>query len=54
MVGPRVSVEELARRRGIRPIASAEELIESEAFESGAELQEFLTDLFASRRAGTA
>lgn len=54
MAGPHISVEELVGRRGVRPIASAKELIGLEAFESGAGLQEFLTDLSASRRAGTA
>lgn len=43
--------EELARRAGIRPITSVDELSEPEAFESDAELDEFLADLYASRRA---
>lgn len=43
--------EELARRQGVRPIASVDELAEPEAFESDAELDEFLADLYASRRA---
>lgn len=44
-------IEELARRQGSRPINSVDELAEPEAFESGAELDEFLVDLYASRRA---
>jgi hypothetical protein len=50
----RVSVEELARRQGVRPITSVAELIEPDAFESDEELDEFLVDLYASRRAGMA
>jgi hypothetical protein len=50
----RVSVEELARRQGVRPITSVAELVEPDAFESDEELDEFLADLYASRRAGMA
>ena len=46
-----LSIEELARRQGVRPIRSVDELAEPEAFESDAELDEFLADLYASRRA---
>jgi len=46
-----LSIEELARRQGVRPIRSVDELAEPEAFESDAELDEFLADLHASRRA---
>lgn len=46
-----LSIEELARRQGVRPIKSVDELAEPEAFESDAELDEFLADLYASRRA---
>ena len=50
-----VSTEELARRQGIRPIKSVEELIPAEdPFESDEEYEEFLADLYASRRAGLA
>jgi hypothetical protein len=49
-----VSLEELARRKGVRPIASVSELAEPEAFESDAEVNEFLEDLYASRHADLA
>ncbi len=49
-----VPTEELARRKGVRPIASVSELAEPEAFESDAELDEFLNDLYASRHADLA
>jgi hypothetical protein len=46
-----VPIEELARRQGVRPIKSADELAEPDAFPSREELDEFLADLYASRRA---
>jgi hypothetical protein len=46
--------EELARRQGIGPLASVADLAFPGAFESDAEFEEFLTDLYASRRAGLA
>jgi len=49
-----VPVEEQARRQGIRPLASADELVVPGMFESDEELDEFLADLYASRRAGMA
>lgn len=49
-----VSVEELARRQGVRPLSSADDLIEPGVFESDQELDDFLADLYASRRAGMA
>lgn len=49
-----VPVEEQARRQGVRPLASADELIVPGMFESDEELDEFLADLYASRRAGMA
>jgi hypothetical protein len=47
-----VPVEELARRQGVRPIESVEEMARPGTFESDEELDEFLADLYASRRAG--
>jgi hypothetical protein len=38
----RPSVEELARRQGVRPIASVDELARDDVFESDEELDEFL------------
>jgi hypothetical protein len=49
-----VPAEELARRQGIRPIESADELARPGTFESDEEQDVFLADLYASRRAGMA
>jgi hypothetical protein len=49
-----VPAEELVRRQGARPIASVAEMARPELFESDEELDEFLADLYASRRAGMA
>jgi hypothetical protein len=49
-----VPVEDLARQQGVRPLASADELIQPGMFESEEELDEFLADLYASRRTGMA
>jgi len=46
-----LSIEELARRQGVRPVTSVDEPAEPEAFETGTELDEFLADLYAFRRA---
>lgn len=46
--------EDLARRQGIRPIESVDEMARPRMFESDEELDEFLADLYASRRVGTA
>lgn len=49
-----VSTEELARRQGVEPIVSVEDLAQPDLWESDEEYEEFLTDLYASRRAGLA
>jgi hypothetical protein len=49
-----VPAEEQARRQGVQPIASADELAFPGVWESDQELEEFLADMYASRRAGTA
>jgi hypothetical protein len=49
-----VPPEEQARRQGVRPIASADELAFPGVWESDQELEEFLADLYTSRRASTA
>lgn len=46
-----VSVVELARRLGVKPIRSAEELAVPGAFDDDAEYAAFLADLYESRRA---
>jgi hypothetical protein len=45
------SIEELARQQGVRPIESVDQLAVPGLFDSDEEWQEFLTDLYASRRA---
>jgi len=52
--GEHVSVEELARRQGVGPIVSVDELARPATFESDDELDEFLADLYESRRADVA
>lgn len=47
-------VEELARRQGVRPVASVDDLARPELFDSDEELDDFLADLYASRRASAA
>jgi len=47
-------MQELARRQGVRPIASVDELARPGTFESDDELLEFLVDLYQSRRADVA
>jgi hypothetical protein len=46
-----VSVAELARQQGVEPITSTDDLIRPATFESDDELDEFLADLYESRRA---
>lgn len=45
-------IEELALRQGVRPIESILELSQPDLWKSDEELEEFLVDLYASRRAG--
>jgi hypothetical protein len=50
-----VPTEELARRQGVRPINSVDDLAAAEdPFGSDEEYEAFLADLYASRRAGLA
>jgi hypothetical protein len=49
-----VPAEELARQQDVHPLTSADDLIQPGMFESEDELDEFLADLYASRRAGMA
>ncbi len=48
-----VPAEEQVRRQGVLPIASVDELAFPDVWESDEELNEFLADLYASRRAST-
>jgi len=47
-------IEELARRQGVKAVASLDELAQSDLWESGEEYEEFLADLYASRRSDVA
>jgi hypothetical protein len=49
-----VPVEELARRQGVRPVESVEAMARPGLFDSEEEWEEFLEDLYASRRSGLA
>lgn len=49
-----VPAAELARRQGVRPIETVDELVYPGTFESDEELDEFLADLYASRHTGMA
>lgn len=49
-----VPAEELARRQGVRPVMRVEDMFRPGTFESDEELDEFLADLYASRRTGMA
>lgn len=46
-----VPVDELARRQGVRPVRSVDDMTHSELFESDQEFEAFLADLYASRQA---
>jgi hypothetical protein len=47
-------VEELARRQGVRPVESVDDMARPGLFDSDEEWEEFLADLYASRRSGLA
>ena len=47
---PHVPAEEQVRQQGIQPITSVDELVFPGVWESDEELDEFLDDLYASRR----
>ena len=51
---PRVSVEELARRKGVRPIESVSDMAQEGVFDSDEELEEFIAYTYANRRADLA
>ena len=48
--GGSVSVEELARRKGVRPVESVEDMAQDGVFESDEELEDFLAHVYESRR----
>lgn len=49
-----VSTEELMRRQGVGPVESLKDLAHPDLWDSDEEYQQFLADLYASRRAGMA
>ena len=49
-----VPIEELARQQGVRPVESVDDMARPELFDSDEEWEEFLEDLYASRRSGLA
>jgi len=49
-----VPVEELARQQGVRPVVSVDDMARPGLFDSDEEWEEFLADLYASRRSGLA
>ena len=49
-----VPIEELARRQNVWPIASIDELAQPDLWESEQEFQDFLADLYLSRRSDAA
>ena len=51
---PRVSVEELARRKGVRPVESVSDMAQEGVFDSDEELEEFIAYTYANRRADLA
>ena len=48
------TVEEQARRRGIKPVMSVEDMVCFDAFESDEEVDEFIAFVYAQRRANLA
>jgi len=52
--GGSVSVDELARRKGVQPVESVEDMAQDGVFESDEELEEFLAHVYAARRADLA
>ncbi|MCZ7439176.1 hypothetical protein O7598_22395 [Micromonospora sp. WMMC241] len=49
-----VPADELARRQGVEPVSSLDQLARPDLFESDEEFDSFLADLYASRREGIA
>jgi len=49
-----VPVEELVRQQGVRPVESVDDMARPGLFDSDEEWDEFLADLYASRRSSLA
>lgn len=52
--GSRLSLDDLARQQGVRPIKSVAELVRYDVFESDDEVDEFIAFTYAQRRADIA
>jgi hypothetical protein len=52
--GARLSLDELARQQGVRPIKSVADLVRYDVFESDDEVDEFIAFTYAQRRADIA
>jgi hypothetical protein len=52
--GGAVPVEELARRKGVRPVESVADMAQDGIFESDDDLEEFLAHVYAARHADLA
>ncbi len=49
-----IPTDELAKRQGVKPIGSIDELAQPDLWESEQEYQDFLADLYATRHADIA
>jgi hypothetical protein len=49
-----IPTDELAKRQGVEPIVSIEELAQPDLWESEQEYEDFLVDLYATRQADIA
>ncbi|MGD0604181.1 MAG: hypothetical protein ABSA53_11345 [Streptosporangiaceae bacterium] len=54
LVAGDVPVEDLARRQGIQPVTSVDDMARPRLFDSDQDWDGFLADLYASRRSGLA
>jgi hypothetical protein len=52
--GEEIPTDELAKRQGVEPIVSIEELAQPDLWESEQEYEDFLVDLYATRQADIA
>lgn len=52
--GHELSVDQMARQQGLKPIASVDELAQPDLFESDEEYEALLADLYPSRRSDVA
>jgi len=49
-----IPLDELARRKGVRPVESVDDMAQDGVFESDEELEEFLAHVYTARRADLA